>query len=402
MTEQLKPIKNILILGNGSWGSTICGMLQDPERYPEEKGFTYPGYNIKIHGPRMTIGNRPLLDQDSAAIWPEAAFIDAQSADLTIFAVPSAHMRATAHTFAAYFPHDCYILNVAKGIVYDEKKHSVDLMHEIFIQELKSYNRPWIASLAGPNIAREIREKPFLATSTAIATLFPNKQYHELLKDTFTLHRFTTLQDNPDILGLELSSALKNVIAFASGVVHGYYEEQASKEGKLEVKIMNTIGSLIEISAQEAEYMYHRIAKDKGYEGRIPYIALGDLITTALSKDSRNFKAGRLRGIAQAKGDDRPIEEILDYVGEAVESVTTTNSLANYFRGKGWEKDFIVFRNIRRVMYGQIHIEEALDSLAEGHPKIARLLDAMEKRARRNHERDKRKTEIKKKGLEQD
>ncbi|MBW3010922.1 hypothetical protein KY326_01745, partial [Candidatus Woesearchaeota archaeon] len=255
MKQELHPIKNILIIGNGSWGSTICGMLQETERYPEEKGFVNPHYNICICGPEMK-GNRPMLDGNGNAVWDEKYFCDAEKADLAIFAVPSAYMRATAASFAPRLREDCYILNLAKGIVYDEEENDIFLMHEVLSDEMKSDK--WIASLAGPNIAKEIRHTPFRPTITSIGTLYSNKQYHKLLREAFTVYRFTTLQDSPDILGLELSSALKNVIAFASGVVHGYYEAEAGCG--FDPLIMNVIGSLIHIGPQEFEYMYHRIA----------------------------------------------------------------------------------------------------------------------------------------------
>lgn len=390
MRPELHPISNILILGNGSWGSTIGGMLQDPGRYPADKGFSDPGYNICIYGPEMK-GRDVKQDEEGNAVWSGNALEDAGKADLAVFAVPSVHMRATARSFAPYLSRGCYVLNLAKGIVYDRERRDIDLMHEIFIQELGSYNRPWVASLAGPNIAREIQHRPYRPTVTSISTLFPNKNYHKQLRDTFSVYRFTTLQDSPDILGLELSSALKNVIAFASGVVHGYYEEEAGTGN--DPLIMNVIGSLIHIGPQEFEYMYHRIANAKGYRGRVPYVSLGDLVTTALSRNSRNFRAGYMRGQYQAKVEEKSIEEICEYIGEAVESVTTVESLAAYFAGMGWSDDFIVFKNIYRVMHDQFHIEESLDHLAEGHPRIARYLDRMESRARRNHERKKRETE---------
>jgi len=172
-------------------------------------------------------------------------------------------MSDTVKSFAEYHPRrDAVLLNLAKGIVYDNEQKEIYLMHELLKDAFPENEN--IASLAGANIAKEVRHKPFRPTSTTIATLRDDKNLHERLRDLFSVYRFTVRQENPEILALELGSAIKNPVAFGSGVIHGYYEEEARQAGSKnplqDSRMSNVFGDYIDVTSQEGEYMFHLIA----------------------------------------------------------------------------------------------------------------------------------------------
>jgi len=382
----MMPIKKILIVGNGNWGSTVYDLLTSPERHPEG----VPDRDVKIYGPEMD-GKKILTYGTGVAKWPDSALRDCEDADLIIFAVASKFMRDTVRAFAQYNPrHDTVLLNLAKGIVYDPDEKEIYLMHEILRDEFPEHKN--IASLAGANIAREVRHKPPRLTTTKIATLKKDSKFHKTLNELFSVEMFSVRQDpSEDILSLELGSAMKNPIAFGSGVIHGYYEEEARQAGsdnpKRDSMMCNVIGDYIDVASQEGEYIFHMISGVKGMRRRIPYSVLGDLITTSISDNSRNFRAGYMRGVAQQKGEKKSIEEICQEIGQAVESVTTVNSLKDYFEHNGWQDRFIIFNNIYLIMHDLINFQDAAKTLAQGHPRVSRLQAMMEARAHRNHTR---------------
>ena len=160
------------------------------------------------------------------------------------------------------------VLSVVKGI----EEHTHARMSEVIANELPG--RP-VAVLSGPNLAREIAAgRP---AGTVIAS--DDAALAAELASVLGNERFR-VYTNPDVIGVELAGALKNVVALAAGMVDGLGFGDSAKAGII------TRG-LAEIT---------RLGVAAGaHPGTFAGLAgVGDLIATCMSPLSRNRRAGEL------------------------------------------------------------------------------------------------------------
>lgn len=209
--------------------------------------------------------------------------------DLLVLAVPSVFVRETAQKMKAFIKEGQVITNVAKGI----EEHTLMTLSQIIEEELPGAE---VTVLSGPSHAEEVgRGLP----TTCVAGAH-RKQAAEFVQGIFMSHVFR-VYTSPDILGIELGGALKNVIALAAGMADGLgYGD-------------NTKAALITRGIAEIS----RLGMDMG--GRMETFAgltgIGDLIVTCASMHSRNRRAGILIG----KG--YTMEEAMSEVKMVVEGV---------------------------------------------------------------------------------
>ena len=127
----------------------------------------------------------------------------------------------------------------------------------------------------------------------------------ERIQDLFINGNFR-VYTNPDIIGVEIGGALKNIIALAAGISDGLgYGDNA--------KAALMTRGLAEISRLGTKMGANPLTFS-GLAG------LGDLIVTCTSVHSRNWRAGNLLG----KG--KKLQEVLDNMGMVVEGVRTTKA----------------------------------------------------------------------------
>lgn len=266
--------KRIGVIGTGTWGTALARMLclsghdvQCWSAIPEEivqlsETRTHP--NLPgIHIPEEIgfTGDLELVCQDK---------------DILVFAVPSVYVRGTAEKAAPYIRDGQIIVDVAKGI----EPESLLTMTEI-IQDVLAQFRPEITArlvaLSGPTHAEEVAaEMP-----TTIVAASPDKEAAHLVQEVFS-NQVMRVYTNADIKGVEISGALKNVMALASGIATGM-----GYGDNLRAAIITR--GIAEIA---------RLGKAMGCRARTfaGLAGVGDLIVTASSMHSRNNRAGQLIG----------------------------------------------------------------------------------------------------------
>ena len=281
------------VLGAGAWGTTLAVLLADAQR-PVSLWTRSPETAERLAHAR---GNERYLP---GVVFPPNLRVVTDDAYLGephrfyVVAVPSEHVRSTVLHLRTVLRPGAPILSVVKGI--EEGTHL--RMSEVIAEELP--DRP-IAVLSGPNLAREIAAgKP---AGSVIAS--PDAELAAELAAVLSSDRFR-VYTNPDVIGVELGGALKNVIAIAAGVVEG------TGLGHNALAALITRG-LAEIS---------RLAVAAG--GRRDTLAglsgLGDLVLTCTGALSRN----RHVGIELARG--RTLDEVLAGMKTVAEGVRTTDA----------------------------------------------------------------------------
>jgi glycerol-3-phosphate dehydrogenase (NAD(P)+) len=185
-----------------------------------------------------------------------------------VVAVPSAHLRETLRRLAPFLDRNASVLSVVKGI----EEGSQLRMSQVIGQELAGAR---VAALSGPNLAREIAAgKPAGSVVASEDQELAGEMAALLAGDRFRVYT------NPDLVGVELCGALKNVIALAAGMVDGLELGDSGKAGIITRGLAEMTRLGVAAGANPMTFA--------GLAG------VGDLIATCMSPLSRNRRAGEL------------------------------------------------------------------------------------------------------------
>ncbi len=255
------------VIGAGAWGTTLAVLLADAQRPVSLWTHTSEVSEQLAHAranerylPGVTFPpNLRIVTDDAFLNEPHRFFV---------FAVPSAHLRTTARALGPYLHADTPILSVIKGI--EEGTHL--RMSEVLAQELPGRRA---AALSGPNLAREIAAgKP--AGSVVAST---DAELASEIASVLSSERFR-VYTNPDLVGVELCGALKNIVALAAGMVDGLGFGDSAKAGIITRGLAEMTRLGVAAGAHPLTFA--------GLAG------VGDLIATCMSPLSRNRHAGEL------------------------------------------------------------------------------------------------------------
>jgi glycerol-3-phosphate dehydrogenase (NAD(P)+) len=263
MTDQIG------VIGAGAWGTTLAIKLAAAER-PVTIWAHTPERNEELARERENRRYLPGLPfPPNVRVATDAAFL-AEPHRAYLLAVPSAHLRATLRRVGPSLDANAALLSVVKGI--EEESHC--RMSEVIGQELAGRR---VAVLSGPNLAREIATgKPAGSVVASHDTELANEMAQLLASDRFRVYT------NPDVVGVELCGALKNVVALAAGMVDGLGFGDSAKAGIITRGLAEMTRLGVAAGAQALTFA--------GLAG------VGDLIATCMSPLSRNRRAGELLG----------------------------------------------------------------------------------------------------------
>lgn len=209
--------------------------------------------------------------------------------DILVLAVPSSFTRSTAHLMREHVAKDQIIVNVAKGI----EESTLMTLSQVIEEEIPQAD---VAVLSGPSHAEEVGR----GIPTTIVVGAGSRKTAEYIQNVFMSDVFR-VYTSPDVLGIELGAALKNVVALAAGIADGLGYGDNTKAALI-TRGMTEIARL-------GIAMGGKFATFCGLSG------IGDLIVTCASMHSRNRRAGIL--IGQGK----TMEEAMDEVKMVVEGV---------------------------------------------------------------------------------
>lgn len=256
--------------------------------------------------------------------------------DLLILAVPSPFVRKTAHDMKPYVTDGQIIVNVAKGI---EETTLMTLSQQIE-EEIPQAN---VTVLSGPSHAEEVGR----GIPTTIVVGAKKKETADYLQNVFMSDVFR-VYTSPDVLGIEVGAALKNVIALAAGMADGLGYGDNSKAALI------TRG-ITEI-ARLGMAMGGKFETFSGLSG------IGDLIVTCASVHSRNRKAGML--IGQGK----TYKEAMDEVKMVVEGVYSAKAALGL--AKKYNVELPIIEQVNEILFNNKNAGDAVRDLMIRDKKI--------------------------------
>ena len=251
--------------------------------------------------------------------------------DILILAVPSKAIRSVSKSLKNIIKDNQIVVNVAKGLEED----TLETMTDIIEEELKDKN-PKVAVLSGPSHAEEVGR----GIPTTCVVSAHNKELTLYLQNIFMNPSFR-VYTSPDMLGVEIGGALKNVIALAAGIADGLNYGDNTKAALI-TRGIKEIASLGVAMGGEQSTFY-------GLTG------LGDLIVTCASMHSRNRRAGILLG--QGKTLDEAIKE----VNMVVEGIYSAKSAL--MAAKKYNVEIPIIEQVNAVLFENKNAAEAVNEL---------------------------------------
>jgi glycerol-3-phosphate dehydrogenase (NAD(P)+) len=256
----------IAVVGAGAWGTTLALLVATNEPVILLTHSTEAAE--RIENDRRNGRRLPGIDlPPRVRVTADAATL-ASATDLVIIAVPSTHVREMLERIGPSIPKTADVLSVVKGL----ERGTLMRMTEV-IAEAGDIG-PWrVAALSGPNLAPEIARG--LPASAVVASMLP--ELGEPIVARLSRRAFR-LYTNPDVVGVELCGALKNIIAIAAGAADGLGFGDNGKAGLMTrgVAEMTRLG----IAAGANPLTFAGLA------------GIGDVIVTCGSKLSRNHRLG--------------------------------------------------------------------------------------------------------------
>ncbi len=324
---------NIAIIGSGSWGVALAVHLASI------------GHKVKIWSfmeeERDIINNEKKCKFLPGLVLPENISCSTNfeevlnDAELILHVTPSKFTRSTFKQYKKYVGNTPIII-CGKGF----EKETLETLDEVILDEMPEAK---IGVLSGPSHAEEVS----VAIPTALVVASKHQNILKKVQDTFMSEKMRIYTSN-DVKGVELGGALKNIIAFCSGVAAGIGLGDNSFAALITrgLKEISRLG--VELGGKEETFY--------GLSG------LGDLIVTCLSEHSRNRKAGLLIGQGVS------LEDTKKEVGMVIESID--NIEVAYELGKLHNIEMPIVETVYKVLYEKLDPKEAVKNLMTRDKKM--------------------------------
>jgi glycerol-3-phosphate dehydrogenase (NAD(P)+) len=259
-------------------------------------------------------------------------------ADVVLNVTPSQHVRRVLGDAAEYIQDNALIVSASKGI----EASSLQTMAEVVAQVVPGTAGAHACFLSGPSFALEVARR----MPTAVAMASHDQEAAVKAQQLFQAPYFR-VYTNPDVIGVELGGALKNVIAIAAGMATGL------QLGHNALAALMTRGL-----AEMARLGVARGANPLTFSG---LAGMGDLILTCTGELSRN------RSVGIALGQGKSIDEILGSMYMVAEGVETTRAAYQLAQKAGIEMPIV--REVHGVLFEGHTARAALENLMLREPK---------------------------------
>ncbi len=329
-------IKDVAVLGAGSWGTALAILLSDKgvnttlwarssshakeiekerENLKYLKGFKFPS-SLKV-----TSNLKEAISQK----------------DALLFVVPSHGMRNTAKEVGRLLNGKSLpnvIVSCVKGIENDTLK----TMTEVLEEELPRGCASILSVLSGPSFAKEVAQK----VPTAVTVASNSQEISQGVQRLFHTDYFR-VYSTYDIVGVQLGGAVKNVLAIAAGISDGLGFGTNSRAALITRGLAEMSRLGIKLGANPLTF--------SGLAG------LGDLVLTCTGDLSRN------RQVGLKLGQGKSMDDILSSMSMVAEGVKTSKSL--YELSKKHDVDMPITANVYKVIYEGLNPRQCVKALLE-------------------------------------
>ena len=316
-------MKNIAIIGSGSWGVALGIHLAKLGNKVKIWSFMQEEADLINNERKCKFLPEVTLPE---GIYCTTSYEEAiKDSEIILHVTPSKFTRNTVKEYKKYVTNQTIVI-CTKGF----EKETLLSLDEVFKQEIPNVK---LAVLSGPSHAEEVSK----AVPTAMVIASENEKIANELRDIF-MNENLRVYTSKDVKGVELGGALKNIIAFCAGVAAGIGLGD------------NSFAALITRGLCEISRL--GVALGGKYETFYGLTGLGDLIVTCLSEHSRNRTAGKLMG------QGKTLEEARNQIGMVIEGVD--NIEVAYELAQKYDVDMPIVNAVYDMLYNNLSPKEGV------------------------------------------
>ncbi len=338
----MKNNPKIAVIGAGSWGTALAVLLSgkdyivdlwgnrkehidclinDGENKKYLPGITFPNKLKPVHSLKKAVEGTPLI----------------------VMAVPSHSYRCVFLEMVPFLSSNCRIISAVKGIENDTLKTMTQVMAEILAEKNLGYKNIELGVISGPSFAKEVAQE----IPTAVTIGFQNLQTAKEIQKIFVTDYFRVYASR-DIIGLEISASLKNIIAIAAGVCDGLGYG------------LNTRAALITRGLAEIQRLGTALNADPATFSGLS--GLGDLLLTCTGNLSRN------RTVGLKLGEGKTLDQIKNEMSMVAEGIKTTQSA--YDLAQKMKIEMPILEQVYNIIYKGKNCSEAVKDLLKRELKV--------------------------------
>lgn len=319
----------ITVIGAGSWGTVLANLLanngENVEIYARDKEvvktINQQNYNFKYFPDIKLNTNLTAVNNLKKSL---------KETELVVISVPTQALSGLLEDLQKFLTTNTIIVSTAKGIEENSFQTNSQMIKEAGFEN--------VVVLSGPTHAEEVMTE----LPTAIVAAAKNKKIAEKVQTIF-MSKYFRVYTNPDVKGVELGGALKNVIAVASGICDGL-DFGDNTRAALITRALNEMSHFV-------EYQGAKNVTLAGLSG------MGDLVVTCTSMHSRN----RRFGIEIGKG--KNILEAKEKVNQVVEGVKTTRAIYKWLNSNEIELEMPITEQVYQVLFNDKDPRQAVEEL---------------------------------------
>ncbi len=326
------PIERATIIGDGAMG-TVCGLLLAERGVQVTMWGFFPQQIAELERDRE---NRRFLPGHKL---PESFRVTSDvgealaDVELLVNAVPCQYIRPVWNRLADRCPAGARVVSVAKGIEVETLLRPTQIIAGLL-------GEVTVGVLSGPSIAPEVAA----GLPATVVAASEDLAFAELCQDAFSTDHFR-VYTNPDLIGVELAGATKNVIALAAGIIDGIGAGDNAKAALLTRGLVEITRLGVALGAHADTF--------KGLAG------VGDLVTTCISPVGRNRSAG------EKIGRGLPVAEVISSSQSVVEGIPTTESVLSL--AHQYNVDMPITSAVYSVLFEHLPPADAIDLLMCRH-----------------------------------
>ena len=332
------------VVGAGAWGTSLASLLAakgEEVRLWALESEVVEGINSRrcnqAYLPEVEVAPGLVASTDLAEV--------VASAEAVVTVTPSHVLRGVAGRMSEHLSPRTILISATKGIEEMSLLTMTGVLAQVLSPADPNKTRDRLAVLSGPSFAREVAAgSPTAVTVAAFAS-----ETARIVQGLFGTDRFR-VYTCPDVIGVELGGALKNVMAIAAGICQGLGLGD------------NTLAALITRGLAEMSRLGVSLGADP-----LTFLGLsgvGDLVLTCTSSQSRNYTVGR------KLGEGMKMEDILAGMRAVAEGVRTTRSAMALAHRH--EVEMPICNQIYAVIEDGADPKEALAALMRRDPKLER------------------------------
>lgn len=322
-------MKNISVIGMGSWGTTLAILLA-------EKGNEVMGWEWQSDLAQKMQEERENQEFLPGAKFPENLNVThdlvqvAEFGEIVVLAVPSHIVRKICEQVGDQLQEKS-IVNVAKGLEIETLMRMSELINSIAKVPYEN-----IVTLSGPTHAEEVSR----GLPATIVAASKNKEFARDVQSLFMTSYFRVYTSN-DLIGVEIGGSSKNIIAIAAGIADA-----------LEIGD-NAKAALITRGAREITRLGDKCGANPHTFSGIS--GIGDLIVTCNSKHSRNRYVGEQLALG------KKLDEITSSMNMVAEGIRTTKAIKKL--ADKMKVEMPITAELYKVLFEEMSPKQAIENL---------------------------------------